>query len=234
MIACLAYSMPSKLRHPLIQPIGFYLKTMTIPDLLLDGYRQFREEHLAEQAALYRNLSKMGQSPTVMMIACADSRVDPATIFNTGPGQLFVVRNVANLAPPFEENGGYHGTSAAIEFAVENLGVQDIVIMGHGQCGGIAASLSARPAGKFIAPWVEMIAATRDTVLRENPGADMSMLQQTLELAAIGNSLQNMLSFPFIKAAVDSGRLRLHGAWFAIASGELRWRAADGNFNKIT
>ena len=144
-----------------------------------------------------------------------------------------MVRNVANLAPPYDESGGYHGTSAAIEFAVDNLGVQDIVILGHGQCGGIAASLSARPVGKFIAPWVDMISGTRDTVLRENPGADSAALQQALELAAIGHSLQNLLSFPFIRSAVNAGRLRLHGAWFAIASGELRWRSPDGRFDKI-
>jgi carbonic anhydrase len=206
---------------------------MTIPDQLLAGYRQFTREHLAEQAALYRDLSKLGQFPGVMMIACADSRVDPATIFSAGPGQLFVVRNVANLAPPYEEGGGYHGTSAAIEFAVEHLGVQDIVIMGHGQCGGISASLSERPVGKFIAPWVDMISGTRDAVLRENPGADKSAIQQALEFAAIGHSLQNLLSFPFIKSAADAGQLRLHGAWFAIASGELRWRSPDGRFDKI-
>ncbi|MEQ1888884.1 MAG: carbonic anhydrase [Alphaproteobacteria bacterium] len=203
-----------------------------IPDSLRDGYRQFKDAHLAEQAALYRRLAE-GQTPRVMMIACADSRVDPATIFSAGPGELFVVRNVANLVPPYEENGGYHGTSAAIEFAVENLGVQDIVIMGHGQCGGIAASLSSRPVGKFIAPWVDMISQTRDAVLADNPGADTAALQQALELAAIGHSLQNLTGFPFVRGAIHDGRVRLHGAWFAIASGELRWMSQGNQFEKI-
>ncbi|CAN0364093.1 unnamed protein product [Phaeothamnion confervicola] len=205
---------------------------MTIPDLLLDGYRQFKDTHLAEQAALYRRLAQ-GQTPQVMMIACADSRVDPATIFSAGPGELFVVRNVANLVPPYEQNGGYHGTSAAIEFAVEHLKVKDIVIMGHGQCGGITASLSARPVGQFIAPWVDMISETRDKVLADNPNADAATLQQVLELGAIGHSLQNLRSFPFLQAAVDAGRVRLHGAWFSIASGELRWRSQSNQFEKI-
>ncbi|MDP1670650.1 MAG: carbonic anhydrase, partial [Alphaproteobacteria bacterium] len=160
---------------------------MIIPDQLLDGYRQFKDAHLAEQGALYRRLAQ-GQTPGVMMIACADSRVDPATIFNAGPGELFVVRNVANLVPPYEPGGGYHGTSAAIEFAVEHLKVQDIVIMGHGQCGGIAASLSERPVGQFIAPWVDMISDARDAVLADNRDADTATLQKALEFAAIGHS----------------------------------------------
>lgn len=205
---------------------------MTIPDLLLDGYRQFKDAHLAEQAALYRRLAQ-GQTPAVMMIACADSRVDPATIFSAGPGELFVVRNVANLVPPYEENGGYHGTSAAIEFAVEHLKVQEIVIMGHGQCGGISASLSERPVGQFIAPWVDMISETRDSVLAENPNADAAALQQALEFRAIGHSQKNLQSFPFVRAAMDAGRIRLHGAWFSIASGELRWMSQNGQFEKI-
>lgn len=208
------------------------MSKMTIPDLLLDGYRQFKDAHLAEQAALYRRLAQ-GQTPQVMMIACADSRVDPATIFSAGPGELFVVRNVANLVPPYEQNGGYHGTSAAIEFAVEHLKVKDIVIMGHGLCGGITASLSARPVGQFIAPWVDMISETRDKVLADNPNADAATLQQVLELGAIGHSLQNLRSFPFLQAAVDAGRVRLHGAWFSIASGELRWRSQSNQFEKI-
>lgn len=205
---------------------------MTIPSLLLDGYRQFRQAHLDEQAGLYRRLAK-GQNPGVMMIACADSRVDPSAIFNAGPGELFVLRNVANLVPPYEMGGGYHGTSAAIEFAVEYLKVRDIVIMGHGQCGGIAASLSAQPVGQFIAPWVEMISSTRDAVLENNPDADAATLQQVLEFDAIGHSLQNLQSFPFVQAALDAGRIRLHGAWFSIASGELRWLSHTNQFEKI-
>lgn len=205
---------------------------MAIPEVLLSGYQQFRASHLEEQAALYRKLAQ-GQTPPVMMIACADSRVDPSTIFSAGPGELFVVRNVANLAPPYEPGGGYHGTSAAIEFAVEHLKVQHIVVMGHGQCGGIAASLSARPVGQFIAPWVDMISGTRDAVLAQNPGADPATLQTALEYAAIRNSLSNLLTFPFVKSAVADGRVQLHGGWFAIFSGELRWLSPENQFEKI-
>lgn len=204
---------------------------MAIPDLLLEGYKQFRDTH-REEAALYRRLAH-GQTPPVMMIACADSRVDPATIFSAGPGELFVVRNVANLVPPYEPNGGYHGTSAAIEFAVENLGVQHIVILGHGQCGGIAASLSLRPVGQFIAPWVDMIAPVRDTILADNPNATLASVQTALELSAIRHSLGNLQTFPFVQSAVLDGRLQLHGAWFAIASGELRWMSQADQFEKI-
>lgn len=209
---------------------------MEIPKILSEGYRQFQATHLAEQAALYRQLAE-GQNPKVMLIACADSRVDPSNIFSAAPGQLFTVRNVANLTPPYEENGGYHGTSAAIEFAVQFLKVEHIVVMGHGQCGGIAASLAAansRPAGKFIAPWVEMIAETRDAVIAENPAASPEKLQTALEFAAIRHSLRNLQSFPFVQAAMAEKRLQLHGAWFAIASGELRWLGPDNQFEKIS
>ena len=206
--------------------------SMKIPPRLLDGYRRFKETHLTEKAAFYRNLAK-GQNPGVMMIACADSRVDPSAIFDAGPGELFVVRNVANMVPPYETGGGYHGTSAAIEFAVEHLKVQDIVVMGHGLCGGIAASLSEKPVGQFIAPWVDMISSTRDAVLANNPNADAATLQQALEFGAIGHSLQNLQSFPFVQAALDAGRIRLHGAWFSIASGELRWLSHNNQFEKI-
>lgn len=209
---------------------------MKIPQILLDGYKQFRDTQLAGQAALYRQLAE-GQNPKVMLIGCADSRVDPSTIFSAAPGQLFTVRNVANLTPPYEENGGYHGTSAAIEFAVQFLKVEHIVVMGHGQCGGIAASLAAansRPAGKFIAHWVEMIADTRDAVMAQNPHASPEQLQTALEFAAIRHSLNNLQSFPFIQEALAEKRLFLHGAWFAIASGELRWLGPDNQFEKIS
>lgn len=209
---------------------------MNIPKTLLDGYKQFQNTQLAGQAALYRQLAE-GQNPKIMLIGCADSRVDPSAIFSAAPGQLFTVRNVANLTPPYEENVGYHGTSAAIEFAVQFLQVEHIVVMGHGQCGGIAASLAAansRPTGKFIAPWVDMIAETRDAVLTENPGASPEKLQNALEFAAIRHSLRNLQSFPFIESAIAEKRLQLHGAWFAIASGELRWLGVDNQFKKIS
>ena len=202
---------------------------MPIPAGLAAGYRRFRSERYAVEAERYRALAK-GQRPSTMIIACADSRADPATIFAAAPGELFVVRNVAALVPPFEEGGGYHGTSAAIEFAVSELSVPEIVVMGHGLCGGIAAALSERPTGRFIGPWVELLAGIRARLSDADPGAR----QKRLEQMAVEYSLQNLTSFPFVEAAIVAGRLRLHGAWFAIAEGELEWLdGTSGRFERV-
>lgn len=202
---------------------------MPIPAGLAAGYRRFRSERYAVEAERYRALAK-GQRPRTMIIACADSRADPATIFAAAPGELFVVRNVAALVPPFEEGGGYHGTSAAIEFAVSELSVPEIVVMGHGLCGGIAAALSERPTGRFIGPWVELLAGIRAQLSDADPGAR----QKRLEQMAVEYSLQNLTSFPFVEAAIVAGRLRLHGAWFAIAEGELEWLdGTSGRFERV-
>ncbi len=170
-----------------------------------------------------------------MIIACADSRVDPATIFGAAPGELFVARNVANLVPPFDASGGYHGTSAAIEFAVMGLQVEHLVVMGHARCGGIAACLAAaehgpdgqqnapRAVGRFIDPWVKIAAPARSAVLARGD-SDPDAVQQALEYESIGLSLDNLRTFPFIAEAEQAGRLRLHGAWFAIRGGLLHWR----------
>jgi carbonic anhydrase len=202
---------------------------MPIPAGLAAGYRRFRSERYAVEAERYRALAK-GQRPRTMIIACADSRADPATIFAAAPGELFVVRNVAALVPPFEEGGGYHGTSAAIEFAVSELSVPEIVVMGHGLCGGIAAALSERPTGRFIGPWVELLAGVRARLSDADPGAR----QKRLEQMAVEYSLQNLTSFPFVEAAIVAGRLHLHGAWFAIAEGELEWLdGTSGRFERV-
>ena len=189
---------------------------------LLQGYRAFRDGPYQQQATLYESLGK-GQSPNIMIIGCADSRAEPAEIFSAAPGQLFIVRNVANLVPPYEETDGLHGVSAALEFAVGSLKVGHIVVMGHGGCGGVHASLSAaedRPVGQFVGPWVRLLDAARDVVLQS--GSDDP--QTDLELAGIGTSIDNLMTFPFVRDAVESGALELHGAWFAIAHGELHWR----------
>lgn len=203
----------------------------SIPELL-DGYRAFRDGPYRQQADLYETLGK-GQSPKIMIIACADSRAEPADIFNAAPGQLFVVRNVANLVPPYEETDGLHGVSAALEFAVTALKVEHIVIMGHGGCGGVNASLSAaesRPVGQFIAPWVRLLDDARDKVLQ----AGSTDPQTDLEHAGIGTSIENLMTFPFVRDAIADGNLDLHGAWFAIAHGELHWRNnATGLFDKV-
>jgi carbonic anhydrase len=205
---------------------------MPIPAGLATGYRRFRAERYAVEAERYRALAK-GQRPKTMIIGCADSRADPATIFSAAPGELFVVRNVAALVPPFEEGGGYHGTSAAIEFGVSELAVPEIVVMGHGLCGGVAAALSERPVGRFIGPWVELLAGLR-AQLQSGQTLDLPEQRKVFEQMAVRYSLQNLLRFPFVEAAVKAGRLRLYGAWFAIAEGELEWLdAASGEFEPI-
>lgn len=198
---------------------------MKIPADLAAGYRRFRRERFALEAERYKALARE-QRPRTMVIGCADSRVDPASIFSAAPGELFVVRNVAALVPPFEETGTYHGTSAAIEFAVTELNVAHIVVMGHGMCGGIRAALAAadnRPVGKFIGPWVGLLAGIRDRLPDEPQLGNPQSRQATLERMAVRYSLQNLMSYAFVAAAAGAGRLALHGAWFSIAAAELEW-----------
>lgn len=198
---------------------------MSVPIALRDGYRRFREGRFALEAERYRALAK-GQKPTTMIIGCADSRVDPATIFSAAPGELFVVRNVAALVPPFEDTGTYHGTSAAIEFAVEGLGVVNIVVLGHGMCGGVQAALASanrRPVGRFIGPWVELLSGVRNRLLVQPEGAHPAGQQQALERLAVQLSLDNLMTFPFVAKALEAKKLELHGAWFSIAEGQLYW-----------
>ncbi len=195
---------------------------MRSPSDLIQGYRKFRRGLYREQVDLYRSLGE-GQNPDVMIIACADSRAEPAEIFCAAPGQLFVVRNVANLVPPYENSAGLHGVSAALEFAVTILKVKHIIVMGHGGCGGIAASLAAvdsEAAGEFLAPWVKLLDTARNEVLSRQP----KDAQTQLELAGVEQSIANLMTFSFVRSAVEAGDLALHGSWFAIGSGELHWR----------
>ncbi len=209
---------------------------MTIPQDLHDGYRRFRSERFPVEARRYDALAQ-GQSPRTMIIGCADSRVDPATIFSAAPGELFVVRNVAALVPPCEDGGTYHGTSAALEFAVTGLCVDAIVVLGHGQCGGIAAALAAdgaRPVGRFIAPWVSLINDVRDSVVERIEPAHASLRQTALERMAIQQSLRNLATFSFVSDAIAAGRLSLHGAWFSIGEARLEWLdATAGVFEPV-
>ncbi len=196
-----------------------------VPSRLLEGYRRFRTERFVNEAARYRALARE-QHPSTMIIGCADSRVDPATIFSAAPGELFVVRNVAAIVPPFEEDGVFHGTSAALEFAITVLGVRDIVVMGHGMCGGVAAALAAgqnRPVGRFIRPWVDILSEVRDGLLASNPAEHPARLQRSLEYLAVQHSLANLRQFPFVQRPIRDSRLFLHGAWFSIGEGELQW-----------
>lgn len=187
---------------------------------LIDGYRRFRQGDYIAERRRWETLAE-GQEPPVMVIGCCDSRVDPATIFDTSPGQMFVLRNVANLVPPYETGGGLHGASAAIEFAVVDLEVRHVVVLGHGACGGIKAALTGgehgAPGHTFIDDWVAIVKEPRDRVLAS--GVDNP--QHALELEAIKTSLANLRSFPFVRKREAEGRLKLHGAFFAIADGEL-------------
>ena len=200
-----------------------------IPDQLLGGYRRFRSDRFVVEKDRFRQLAD-GQSPSTMIIACADSRVDPSTIFSAAPGELFVVRNVAALVPPAQVGGGYHGTSAAIEFSVTNLTVSTIVVMGHGMCGGVSACLAAadsKPVGQFIGSWVELLAPACEQVIETIPSGDMTGRQLLLERLGIQLSMTNLLTYRFVVEAVTAGRLRLHGAWFSIAEGFTALPASD-------
>jgi carbonic anhydrase len=189
---------------------------------LIDGYHRFRDDGWANQRKRWAELSQ-GQSPKVMVIACSDSRVDPATVFDTNPGEMFVARNVANLVPPFETDGGRHGVSAALEFAVTQLEVPEIVVLGHGGCGGIAAALTKRfdgcapGEGGFIAHWIDLLDDARDHVLAHH-GPDAT---DVLEREGIKVSLANLRTFPCIREREAAGTLTLHGALFAIDDGIL-------------
>ena len=204
-------------------------------DDMIQGYHRFREHDWAEERERWEKLSK-GQSPEVLLIACSDSRVEPATILDTAPGQIFVVRNVANLVPPFEVGGGRHGVSAALEFAVTQLKVKEIVVMGHGSCGGVAAALSqgfkdAEPGhGGFVAKWIDLLDDARDKVAAEH-GTDAAAAHQ-LELEGVRTSLENLKTFPFVQEALAKGELKLRGAWFGIKEGDLKVMDDQGEFQK--
>ena len=200
---------------------------------LITGYRRFRRDDWSRERDRWADLST-GQSPKVMVIACSDSRVDPAQIFDASPGEIFVVRNIANLVPPYEEDGGRHGVSAALEFAVTQLEVPEIVVMGHGSCGGVAAALSRRfadaapGAGGFIGHWVDMLDAARDRIVAEHgdgPEAVRALEQETVRV-----SIANLRSFPFVAAREAAGTLALRGAYFAIADGVLHVMDDTGTF----
>ncbi len=191
---------------------------------LIAGYRRFRDGAYSEQRANYDALAQ-GQSPATMVVSCADSRVDPDTVFDAAPGELFVVRNVANLVPPYETDGGYHGVSSAIEFAVLGLKVSTILVMGHGACGGISAALHGHdlvPAhASFITQWMQIVRPARDAVAAQAAADPALDAQRALELAAIRVSLGNLRGFPFVAEAERAGRLTLAGAHYSIASGTL-------------
>lgn len=199
----------------------------TSPQLerLIEGYRRFRETGWTPNRERWATLRE-GQEPEVMVIACSDSRVDPSQIFDVAPGETFVVRNVAAMVPPFETNPGHHGVSAALEFAVQVLKVKEIVVMGHGRCGGCKAALTQELAGAepgeggFIADWIALLDEAREPVVAAH-GTHGHAAERAMELAGVKASLANLRTFPCIRAKERSGELRLTGAFFAIADGVL-------------
>jgi carbonic anhydrase len=200
---------------------------------LIDGYYRFRGTEWLEERERWAELAE-GQSPRVMVIACSDSRVEPATIFGSRPGEIFVVRNVANLVPPFETGGGLHGVSAALEFAVTVLKVSEIVVLGHGACGGVKAALAgnlkdAAPGeGGFVASWISLLDEAREKVIAAHGQGEEG--QTALEQEGVRTSLKNLMTFPFVKERVEAGELQLHGAVFAIKDGKLRVLEGDDRF----
>lgn len=199
---------------------------------LLDGYSTFRASNFRRQKSLYEDLGRHGQSPKVMLIACADSRVEPGDIFDTIPGEMFVVRNVANLVPPKDESAGYHGTSAALEFAVESLNVDAIVVMGHESCGGIKACLDGAPKpGGYIDKWISILDEPRDVVVASHPP---EAHQSEMELEGIRESLKNLMTFDCVRGRVEAGTLELMGAYFSVIRGVLMFSdGPDGAFREI-
>lgn len=200
---------------------------------LVDGYYRFRGGEWLEERERWSELAA-GQSPKVMVIACSDSRVDPATIFGSRPGEVFVVRNVAALVPPFDESGGLHGVSAALEFAVTKLKVEEILVLGHGACGGVNAALTqsladSKPGeGGFVAEWIGLLDDAREKVVAQHGVSDAG--QTALEQEGVRVSIENLKTFPFVRKALDDGSLAIHGAVFAIADGKLRVLEDDDQF----
>ena len=195
------------------------------PEHLTDRFQRFKFRHFEINRDTYEELATFGQTPDVMIVSCCDSRCDPETIFSAKPGELFVVRNVANLIPPFETGGKYHGVSAALEFAALNLRVKHIVVMGHSGCGGIRAALeqnTARQTGSmFISRWMSMLDDCRLKVLASHQGPNAGQAVAALEKEGVKVSIANLRSFPFIQDMENRGKVALYGAHFDIATGTL-------------
>ncbi|MEQ1884930.1 MAG: carbonic anhydrase [Bryobacteraceae bacterium] len=196
---------------------------------LIAGYKRFRETGWPLQRRAFENLAQQGQKPKALVLACVDSRVDPAMIFDTAPGEVLTVRNVANLVPPYAPDASYHGTSAALEFGVNALQVPHLIVLGHGLCGGVKALIEGAPPSvqEFVGPWMSIASGARELALRE---ADTEARQMTCEHEVVKVSLANLMSFPWIAERVASGSLQLHGAWFNIHTGTLLILRPDGTF----
>jgi carbonic anhydrase len=195
---------------------------------LIAGYRRFRTTSWPQQRRSFESLADEGQRPKALVVACVDSRVDPAMIFDAAPGEMLTIRNVANLVPPYAPDVAYHGTSAALEFGVRILGIRHIVVLGHSLCGGVRALLDGAPDGArdFVAPWMSMAESAR--IAASECGSEQER-QLCAEREVIKVSLANLMSFPWIARPVAAGDIALHGAWFCIRTGELLVLQPDGS-----
>ena len=195
----------------------------SFPQHLLDGYKHFIEGRYARETERYKQLARGGQSPTTMIICCCDSRAAPETIFDSGPGELFVLRNIANLVPPFQPDAGQHGTSAGIEYAVNALGISDLIVLGHGRCGGIRWALNPGAPlaqGDFIGKWMSMLTPVTEQVSTYS-FMTAAERETALERLSVRNSIKNLRTFPYIKSKEAEGKLTVHGAWFDVSTAEL-------------
>jgi carbonic anhydrase len=210
---------------------------MPFPHRLIEGYNAFRSGRLPAEQDRYRELAESGQSPQVMVIGCCDSRVSPEVIFDALPGELFVVRNVANLVPPYTPDGNYHGVSAALEFAIGALKVKHIVVLGHAHCGGVQAyAEQADPLSTtdFIGKWISLIAPAAEKVGARGDMERAAYLER-MEKASIANSIANLMTFPRVQYLVGAGEIAVHGAYFGVATGQLSVRdPKTGDFAPVS
>ncbi len=192
---------------------------------LIEGFRRFRATYFEEHRTLFEALASRGQNPQVLLVGCCDSRVDPAILFDAQPGDLFVLRNVANLIPPYNPDRGHHGTSAAVEFAVQFLAVEHVVVLGHARCSGARALVEAREEEKtdFIEQWMHIARSARDRALALtlSAGQPIEAARRMCEQEIVAISLANLMTFPWIRERVEQGKLMLHGWFFDLDSGEL-------------
>lgn len=197
---------------------------MDFPASLLNGYKYFIQTGFAEKRSRYKKLAKEGQKPKILIISCCDSRTAPETIFNSYPGEIFVVRNIANQVPPFQPDSQYHGTSAALEFGVQKLDVKHIVVLGHARCSGVAATLDSESEplseSDFIGGWMKLLEKAKAEI-EQITNLDKEQKKRLLERSSIRYSLSNLRTFPWIKDKEEKGELSLHGAWFDIENGQL-------------
>ncbi len=198
-------------------------------DYLIKGYKNFRQQYFEKDKALYKNLVTIGQQPKYLVVACSDSRVDPAIILDCKPGDLFVIRNVANLIPPCEFDSHYHGTSAALEFGICDLGIRDIIILGHSQCGGITALLENYKKSKsftmnsFLSQWVEIAKPACHQVINDHPNLSTPDQADICAQHSLLYSLENLNTFSWIKEGIDNGTLSLHAWYFDLNTGKIHF-----------